>query len=1167
MAEQKETTKVEEPTKEVITYIKTTTDEGVSVQQLAEDPSKLSIDDGRWVIDIPKKFAICLSEEFEQSAVSCTQLNKEEWGGFIVGHDIKWTNPDNQRQIRILIAERAIILGQTRTGASFEIKADVVDKWMSSDEDGDMAFMTVFGKNKWKKIGWVHSHGDLGVFWSTTDTDTMKDMRGVPMLLSMVYSRETGDKIDRCIRVDKNDGFFGGKFNMHKDKIEDTFVYNEGKVETIEDISEEIQEKYKQILNETVVISTTSHTAKTAKTTWATRGKTWYQQQADKYRQTTLPAAASTTEQLSKHTIVVGNLSEKAKEEIVEFGNFHYNIPAKDRKSLSIADFFILLDGELEAQMKPDGLYKKWKMKDIVALVDKQQILNIIAFYKNSEIKVQLALQAYHNFKPFSMSLTSLLRARLTKDALLEVEINDIAEETWYHDVVSSLEITEAIKLDMDDVEKVVEEAKPIPFMPTESFTNWADWYNILPKKYHEDFWDTLYAPLEEDKRKKMLERAEYAITIELRGDESEWVEYAVSTYENFVDAWKKTPKRYKESYRNMYTSFYRNAFKPYFSKYKYYSDKHSKLQNLMNALPEDYVKQFINDFICMYDTEEELAAIVEKFPKDYEVYRQIHACRLCGIEWLLKADADSCEEECKKRGKTTSKKVEEIEVDGDSKKETGWVEAESLTSLFGGQTTVDAGTFRDMDIVFGTTVKYYKGLNVCDLCGTLYDTQEAAELCETDCIIILEDVKEYFIDKDDVYECVYCKTQFFDDVPAVKHSESCPQYGTMLAYFMYLMTDSGHQPAQVVNAVNEFYINKVGSPPPLIDWMMEKGKVGNDIFQCHLCGVEHVAMDDIQERILQAFAHMNYCQSVKDDTVVSSGAAYRCGICAEVSYTFSTSEIELMQHHLYIRHGLYPTKEQLLKNMKKGPALTNNEYAGETVHAVLLVDGFCCKECGEKFVRPDVLLNHMTHTHTCVVLHGEYELWMEHDDDIEMLLFGALPTYSSLPKKKPPSEVVATENVNSYNGIFVCNRCDLTVGNITDMKVHILEKHEIHMAPDEELAMSDYEVRYNKQQEELKKIEISEEEAFVSLKDVYNTWCEDRAKSGSIQTECISCGTKFEQSDSDIVNIYDTFIHEVDCRKIATFGIEAYTCGLCGTLCNTIFEREICEMGHTEEV
>ena len=163
MTEQKQTAKEEEKTKEEITYI-VVEEEGISVEQLADDPEKLSIGDGRWVIDIPKKFAICLSEEFEQAVVSCTQHNKVEWGGFIVGHDIKWTNPENNRQIQILIAERAVILGQTRSGASFEIKADVVEKWMDSNAEDAMSFKTVYAKNRWKKIGWVHSHADLGVF-------------------------------------------------------------------------------------------------------------------------------------------------------------------------------------------------------------------------------------------------------------------------------------------------------------------------------------------------------------------------------------------------------------------------------------------------------------------------------------------------------------------------------------------------------------------------------------------------------------------------------------------------------------------------------------------------------------------------------------------------------------------------------------------------------------------------------------------------------------------------------------------------------------------------------------------------------------------------------------------------------------------------------------------
>lgn len=1165
MTEQKQTVKEAEKTKEVITYIRAE-EEGISVEQLADDPEKLSIGNGRWVIDIPKKFAICLSEEFEQAVVSCTQHNKEEWGGFIVGHDVKWTNPENNRQIHILVAERAVILGQTRSGASFEIKADVVEKWMDSNAEDVMSFKTVYAKNRWKKIGWVHSHANLGVFWSTTDTDTMEDMRGIPLLLSIVYSRAANNTIDRQIRVDKNDTFFGGKFNMKKDCIEDLFIYNESKVETIEDVPEEIQEMYKRILAKTEVIYTTAHTtAKASKATIGRRG--WYQGQTN-YTQTTF-GPKDVTEQLSKHTIIVGNLSDKAKEEIVTFGTFHYGLSQKDRKSLSIADFIILLDDELVDQMRPEGLYKKWKMKDVVPLLDKQQIFNIISFYVNSEISVQLALQAYHNFEGFSASLIKLLKEKLIKDSKLEAEVVDIAGEDWDLKMVAALVEKEIIKLDIDDVEKVVEESKPIPHMPSETFTDWTDWYNVLPKKYQEDLWDTLFRTLGEEARKKILERVGDAIALELRGEEEDWLDYAASTYENLVDMWNATPKRYKDGYRNFYTAFYRNAFKSYFLKYTYSNEKYSKLQKLLNAIPEEYAKQFINDFIFSYETEKEFEEILTKYPNDYKVSRQTFTCGLCGIEWTLKADAISCEKACKKRGKTKSKEVAEITVKSGPKKETKLVEEKSLAALFHGRTpTGNVTTYASSkDVIFGTSVKYYEGRNVCSLCGTLYATEDAAELCESECADMLEDVMVYFIDSHGRYECAYCGMQFFHSTPAAQHATLCPQYGVMLGYMFYLMTSAQLTPVQAINSIKKFYLNKLGTPPSIVRWLFNKDAEEKDLFKCDVCGVEHVQLNDIQSRIVQAFAHMNYCGTEnKEEMIVWNGVAYCCNICTE--FTFSTTTPELMQVHFYTKHGLYPTKEQIMSSIKGMPVLTQDEYVGESIHAFLLVDGFCCRECGEKFISPENFLHHLTTEHSSIVLSGEVEVWTEHDKDVEMMVFGT-PTYDAALNEKGPKVLMATENVNSYNGIFVCTHCDLTVGTIDAMKKHLLGVHKIYMSPEEELAMFDYAVRFTKEQEgSRKKSTVSYEEwAFESLDELFSSWLAERSVSGLSKTVCEDCEAEFNESDSDTQNIWNCFIHEMDCCGLTSVGMEAYTCGLCGTVYKTIFERELCEQEHVHEV
>ena len=1184
MTEQEQLGNEEALIKETITYVKTENDVEVSIAQLVEDPKLLSVENGRWTVDSRKKYAICLSEEFEQAVMSCTQHNAAEWVGFIVGNDVKWTNPENNRQMHILIAERAVIIGQARTGASAEIKQEAVEKWMDSDDESAMAFKTVFAKNRWQKIGWVHSHADLGTFWSKTDTDTMKDMRGVPMLLSIVYARDGNKKIERRIRVDKNDVLLGGKYNLFKDEIDDMFVISEAKIETLDDVPIEFQEKYKEILKNTNILNTTSH-AKPGVSTYsnvATFQSSWYQRQRDKagkFIQSTLTPAREAA-QLSKHTIVDGNLSEKAKEEIIEFGNFHYSLPQAGRKNLSVADFFVLLDKSMVNEMKPDGLYKKWKMKDVVKSLDKQQILTIISFYKNSEVSVQLAMKAYHNFKEFTKRFAGALNSRLEKDSLLGVAVCSIAGDDWLSQIEASLVEKESIKLDIGSVEKTVEEVvkeiKPIPFMPSETFTDWTNWYMFLPKKYKADFFDTIFdCDQEIANYKKIAERIEYAILLEMRGDEEKYLSYAVAVYENLVNMWRKTSNRYREAYRNFYTSYFLNAFQPFFSKYTYYNEKDGcSLQKFLNALDEEYVKQFINDFIVSYETDEELEEFAKKYPKDISVYKQTFKCAICDIVWIAKADAESCEEECRKRGRTTSKTVIEIEAkDATAKKEKAPQSgSKTLLTDFSGSTTMAENIpLYSGDYIFGTTVKYYEGLNVCNLCGTLYDTQESAEVCAEQCADVLEDVKTFFLDKDGMYECSFCGEQFMEDEDALRHSDTCKENGTILSYLLYMMTDSGEEPLDVVKTVYEYHLSKGGTPAPFMEWMLDKGERERNIFTCEICGVEVEQSTNTRLKLMKAYMHENFCKLESKDAIKWVGTHFNCTLCTSSNY--STTASDLMQMHLFMRHGLYPTRKQIVELSTTTAVVRSsaNVLLGETVNALLMDDGLCCKECGDMYIRPDSLLNHITKKHTGIVVYGEYQQWIEHDDNIELSLYGALPD-KIVEKKKLPANVLSTDNINSYNGIFVCKHCELTAGGVSEMRKHLQEAHEIEMSTDEENIMLTYLAKYL---EEAKTKQVADtfdwgEGAddlymYENLDELFEEWLEERIGTGVSKTMCESCGEMFNESDSETENIYKCFIHEVDCMKLSIFDIESFVCSVCGTLYPSILEREVCEEQHFE--
>jgi hypothetical protein len=156
-----------------------------------------------------------------------------------------------------------------------------------------------------------------------------------------------------------------------------------------------------------------------------------------------------------------------------------------------------------------------------------------------------------------------------------------------------------------------------------------------------------------------------------------------------------------------------------------------------------------------------------------------------------------------------------------------------------------------------------------------------------------------------------------------------------------------------------------------------------------------------------------------------------------------------------------------------------------------------------------------------------------------------------------------------------------MVVGTIDKMKAHVLESHEISMTPGEELLMFDFEQKYKKEQKEKgifsAEAELGNTELFDSdfdsdfenLDDLFAEWMEVREKNKDVMsdTRCVACEETFNQTDSHDTNVRSCFIHEVDCCALSELGIEAYTCGLCGTMYSTVLQREICEMEHAEDV
>lgn len=873
-----------------------TDDVKMSMSLLSNDAGKLSIDNGRWTIDVGKKFAICLSEEFEQAVMSCTHLNESEWVGFIVGHDLVWTNPENNRQVRVLVAERAVILSQSRSGSSAEMHDEDVEEWAdSTNDDNPMSFKTVHALNKWVKIGWVHSHCDMGCFWSTTDTGTMKEMRGVPLLLSIVYSRGKDKTLERLIRIDKNDVLFGGKYSVKKDNIDDMFVYSEKEIKSLDDIPEEIQQNYIEILKKTKTTITTVHTNPAAATTLTTYTTTKpgsgfsrgminpytsayeYHDYFDAYDRTTYSTKYKVAERKTEKSVVIkGVTSQKAQDEIVSFGEQYYALDRNAKSNPTIATFLTMINKDFANILGT----AKWKMKLAVEKFNNEQIMSILSYYLDTEVMIDLSLKTFHNFKENTNSLMKCIKNRAIyndelKAAILEKYGNDWCDKIEQR-LESPKEVVEVTQVTTVETPVVAEEPKPISFMPSATFTDWKDWYLYLPNKYRENFLKLLFNTHMENTEnwKKVLDRLDASLSYLTRNEEEKYVLFVARVYEDFVDAYNNTPEKYKESYRVFYTSYFINAFSSYFSKYTY--NKESNLQLLLNTIKEEYVKQFINDFIVQYEKDEELLKIIEKYPKDFPIYRQTFRCPICKIEWLLKDDAILCEENCKERGRLASEEVEEAVAESTATKP---VETVQTTLALSNRTASSGKQTGAKAFLYGMPVSYFEKLNVCNYCGSLFDTQEQAENCQEDCRDFLDKAKTFYLDDDGLYVCPYCDEIFTDDDDAKEHSEKCKEYGAVIDYMFELIERQILAKGKidvVVNRYSSYFSSSLGDAAPILQWLIDKIKDNTDIDICRYCGskLDTIKMlrFDVRKALTDIYMHEMSCNmnvTNTDDTVV----------------------------------------------------------------------------------------------------------------------------------------------------------------------------------------------------------------------------------------------------------------------------------------------------------
>jgi len=998
---------------------------------------------GRWVIDPDRKFALCLSEEFEQSIMTYTQKNKDEWGGFIVGHDVEWINPENQRVVKIMVCERAIVLGQTRSGGSFEILESVVDEWMNSnDREGEQSFMTVFAVNKWKKIGWVHSHADMGVFWSGTDTATMKDMNSMGTLVSIVYSRN-GKGLNRLIRIDKNSTWFGGSYNLQKNKVSDNYVYAETEINTIDDVPKDIQKKYVKLLSETRVIETTVHTPIGAKTTpYTQKGGYSYKHKGDYgygygwddydvdypypgkgFRQT-YPAAGSIVQTTLSGEKVVGGKQE--------------NNPKTKKLNLTLALFFSQIGEEFDALItKFKEERRKVKLKEIVDALDDAQVIVAIDFFDKKPATLLNFAKEYHNFPDLVSRFVNLLAAKVDASKVKPVGLNSSVVSqfgiSWAENCINKANaaLVEAATVNtVDTVEetKPIPEPKVMPFIPDKSTYDWKDWFIMLPTKYRMQFLNTLFYSIDEAVMKKILDKIEDGFTYVFRNEEKERANQAAILYENLLIDYDAVSPKYKDAFHYLYASFIRNALSVYFDGY---TKKEEKLQWFLNAVSDKKSKDFINDFIVQYKTKKQLQELVEK--QEIKVHQKTYVCPHCEITWPDKKGMETCIKQCQKMAFDKQNAPVAVIATSSTDNEPESKKVEKTTETKDKLAPLD---IRNIEYMYGTPVEHFTQPCVCRLCGRVFETQEAADACITKCGDFLAELKENEL-KLGPYKCPACREKFDGLLPAIAHENKCinKEAGAVFAYILYGAERAIKQGLTTLDkalvTIINFYKDTTGELPEFINWLMTKIAGEKVLNSCSVCG-EFIDVERPVENIVLTFMHEKYCKSEnKKDTVFYGGYDFECGLC--VGTIFQTANIDVMINHLLTRHGIYISRDELKSKQKEYLAQAKKDIMISTPN--ISYNGlYKCVRCNDKPIRYLDLASVMDHI---VSEHKINPFTLHSDIYLFMTRNGA---------KERRGGYFITDSTLFIKGTFGCRYCPFTTTEAKAMFTHMVNVHGINV-------------------------------------------------------------------------------------------------------------------------
>lgn len=871
--------------------------------------------DGRWDFKYrPRTDFVFVGDDFMKIVTAATYAVNEEWGGLVFGKVIKFRDNCN-----LFICEKVALMAQVRGTADFEIKDEHYQAWVRTDEFID------FMKEDCARIGWVHSHVNMGCFWSGTDKATIKQL----------IEEETNDHIISLVVSKRNDKKLDTKY----------LTSNRG-------VHNEIQFRIPEPTTSEVVVERIIYETELP----------CFDDFSEKYR-VTMDARMKALTVIEQHTSQQAVCAQSVADNWrgVQAGG-------AGKQMVAIPQFVLLVaDHDVKVREFLNSKKGKWKMKNFVAEIPKEKLIKMLDFFLKTSNRVQSYLITYNNFGDIADLFLKMVVHHSNTIPDFRAALKARYGEAWPMQFRSSL------------VPKTYSTTTASAHQRPTRAPDWDDIFFELDEKHQRGLFNAIVSVqglMFKEMTKKVIDSLEWRV----RGEEEKWVDSFVGVY-MALHAYraKYRKKSTVEALNNAIESLLTEMFKSFRGKG---ATPKKSLQMVVNCLPDKLIVPFLHDFVADFETQEELDNLYAE--GQITVKDKLYGCPICENWWVTKKDAEKCKKTCEKIEKkkfgelkkpaeiksgsstTTSPKGSTVETHQRTLSETLTSGSTSETPGGKGFTGESAVIPYIADTICGMTPNYWNSESVCAYCGMEYQLPADAGACESVCIGEIQSQIADLINLQGYALCSQCGWAFTDEESFTFHMGECKMTGMRLHNIFRLnsLRDDlklGEEDREKFLAGFNDYLDLVclelDNPdscsttpqalyPPIISWLIDVAERKVSLWYCGKCGMTFDGFTDLTDGLYVRYHHEKACTGrqsgwIETDTpghfVVHGERPVSRGVTSTAGFPPGTIPIKYMYHSYFC--GLcdftngFVDESDLMQHLEK---VHNVKLAGSVLSVVV---------------------------------------------------------------------------------------------------------------------------------------------------------------------------------------------------------------------------------------